>query len=227
MLSILKSDFPQEIIRTNRKKTVSFRFEGEKLIIHAPKFITNIEINMMVLKRKKALLKLRDKSVANDQSKKSWQEGEEYEFCGKKYRLELSNEASKVLISENKLLCPNKEKLEIKSLIEDWYKFEAKRILSKYSFDLAQKTSLMPKRIHIKSMTSRWGSCSSRGSVNLNRNLIKLAKPHIEYVIIHELCHLQELNHSKDFWKLVAKFCPSYKNSVAHLKKKSYLLKEF
>jgi hypothetical protein len=74
-------------------------------------------------------------------------------------------------------------------------------------------------RIAIKNTTTRWGSCSSKGNLNFNYKIIYL-KPHLaDYLIVHELCHLGELNHSKKFWALVSKTVPDYDRINKELKR--------
>jgi len=67
-------------------------------------------------------------------------------------------------------------------------------------------------RIVIKNQSSRWGSCSSRGNINFNYKIIYLRPALADYLMVHELCHLGELNHSKRFWDLVSQVIPDYKN---------------
>ncbi|OGZ67154.1 MAG: hypothetical protein A3C58_02360 [Candidatus Staskawiczbacteria bacterium RIFCSPHIGHO2_02_FULL_34_10] len=66
-------------------------------------------------------------------------------------------------------------------------------------------------RISIKNTKSRWGSCSKKGNLNFNYKIALLSKDLVDYVIVHELCHLGEFNHSKKFWKLVSLTIPNYK----------------
>ncbi len=74
-------------------------------------------------------------------------------------------------------------------------------------------------RISIKNQKSRWGSCSSRKNINFNFRLINIPEHLADYVVVHELCHLAELNHAKAFWDLVAIAMPDYRERRAELKK--------
>ena len=74
-------------------------------------------------------------------------------------------------------------------------------------------------KITIKSQKSRWGSCSSKGNLNFNFLLMLMPDDVINYIIAHEVCHLKEMNHSKNFYEIVLNICPNYKKSIAWLKK--------
>jgi len=74
-------------------------------------------------------------------------------------------------------------------------------------------------RINIKNQKTRWGSCSRKGNLNFNYKIALLPQPLSDYIIVHELCHLREFNHSKRFWKLVAKVIPEYAEIRSELKK--------
>ena len=80
-------------------------------------------------------------------------------------------------------------------------------------------------RVSIKNQSTRWGSCSSKGNLNFNYKIIYLKPELADYLIVHELCHLGEFNHSKRFWALVAKTVPSYVEINKKLKKTPVKLK--
>lgn len=75
------------------------------------------------------------------------------------------------------------------------------------------------RRISIKRTSTRWGSCSAKKNLNFNYKLIFLSEEMMDYVVVHELCHLEELNHSKNFWKLVEVAMPNYKKIVKDFSK--------
>lgn len=80
-----------------------------------------------------------------------------------------------------------------------------------YGFDI--------NRIFIKNQKTRWGSCSSNKNLNFNYRIALIHPALADYIIVHELCHLQELNHSRNFWALVSKTIPHYKEARRQLKK--------
>jgi len=95
---------------------------------------------------------------------------------------------------------------QLKHFIHQVAKIELSYHLEKLSVNLG----LPYNRVFIKSQKTRWGSCSSKKNINLNRNLVFLDLTQVEYLIIHELCHTIHLNHSPRYWKLVSHHCPSY-----------------
>ncbi|MFO7525877.1 MAG: M48 family metallopeptidase [Ignavibacteriaceae bacterium] len=98
----------------------------------------------------------------------------------------------------------------LNSLYQNWLYIKAEEYLIRRSKELAAKYDLVPQRITIRRQKTRWGSCSFSGIVSLNCKLMILRKELIDYVITHELCHLSEFNHSKNFWKLVKQFVPDH-----------------
>lgn len=97
------------------------------------------------------------------------------------------------------------------TIFEQFIKYQGKKYLSARCIELAAQNGFPVKKITVRGQKSRWGSCSRRGSVSLNFRLMQLRKEMIDYVIMHELCHLRHMNHSKDFWNEVGKYIPGFK----------------
>lgn len=93
-----------------------------------------------------------------------------------------------------------------------------KKIVEKNASELINTIGLIPRKIRIRDIKYAWGSCSNNKNITINKNLISYSELAIRYVILHELCHLKYMNHSKDFWNLVQKYMPEYKKAKAELK---------
>ena len=96
-------------------------------------------------------------------------------------------------------------------LFTNWYKQQAQELISNLTEKLAQKHKLKYNQIKISNAKTRWGSCSAQGNLSFSWRLIMAPPEAIEYVIIHELAHLEHLNHSTAFWQKVASMLPDYK----------------
>lgn len=105
-----------------------------------------------------------------------------------------------------------------RSTLQNWLKDYARYHLGRLLVQAAQETGLTYTNYRVKGQTSRWGSCSSHGNINLNYKLMLLPAAWVRYTLIHELCHTVELNHSRRFWALVEQFVPEYKTIHAQMK---------
>ncbi|MEI8388712.1 MAG: SprT family zinc-dependent metalloprotease [bacterium] len=112
------------------------------------------------------------------------------------------------------------QKLIALAIIET-LRLEAKNYLPEKVKELSQKYNLSYKKVFIKNLKSRWGSCSSKNNINLNLHLMRLPEKLIDYVILHELAHTKEKNHGKNFWSLLSSFVPEAKELNKELKNHS------
>jgi len=99
-----------------------------------------------------------------------------------------------------------------KTLLGKWLKQQAKLVLIPLLEKLSLQTGLQYKHVTIRNQKSLWGSCTCDKAINLNYKLIFLPPELVTYVMIHELCHLRHLNHSPQFWALVAQFDPAWQD---------------
>lgn len=98
-------------------------------------------------------------------------------------------------------------------------KEQARMVLTAKTDEYAKQIGVAYTKIRIGNQKTRWGSCSSRGTISYNWRLIMMPEAIMDYVVVHELCHLKEMNHSVRFWKLVASILPDYQECREWLKK--------
>ena len=138
------------------------------------------------------------------------------------------NEIEKMVISKSKWI--DKHMLKVQSTIDERSKLEkitfeqvkeladqAVEYIPKRVKYYAEKENFVYNKITIKNLVSRWGSCSTKGNLNFNC-LLMLTPDVIDYIVVHELCHLREMNHSEKFWAEVEKIMPDYQRAELWLK---------
>lgn len=136
-------------------------------------------------------------------------EGMEMFLANREWALETLERQRSKLIEEN---APSPEEIEA-------MRAEAKRVLPARLAELAEKYSFEYKQVRIKHNVSNWGSCSRKGNINLNLNLMRLPEDLRDYVILHELCHLRHPDHSPRFHALLESLCPDHRLKEKELRK--------
>lgn len=142
------------------------------------------------------------------------------------------NKKTKLRIEDGFISCyhcedqvPDKDKA-LQGLIQ-LYKNEAAVYLVERCKFLSQELKLIPSQVKVQTAHTRWGSCNSRGMINLNWKLMLFSPSLIDYVIIHELCHLKHMNHSENFWSLVKSFYPHYDQAQEYFKTEGLRISAF
>ncbi len=193
--------------RTNKNTYIRLK-EDLKIYVNTNSFVKDSEIKKLILENEDYIVKLTDKI-----NRRLERESKFY-YLGKEYDLVYTNN-KEIFLGEEKLF------LNRKSDLEKWYKEEAKKIFSErlniYYNNFSRKIPYPS--LTIRKMSTRWGVCNHRiKRVTLNLELIKKDIACIDYVIVHELAHLVEGNHSKDFWDVVSENYPNYKEIRKKLK---------
>jgi len=107
----------------------------------------------------------------------------------------------------------------VAAVLEKWFREEAARVLNRRADELSDRMGMKYRRIVIRGQKTRWASCSTSGTLSLNWRLMMMPSSVVDYVLIHELAHLKEMNHSKRFWRLVAEHCPEWVGRKKWLRK--------
>lgn len=109
-------------------------------------------------------------------------------------------------------------KVQVKKLVDEFYNKLAEKEIEKAMRKMSMKVGIAPNSYTIKNLKSTWGNCAITGNISINKNVVMYSRHAIEYVCLHEICHLQNMNHSKMFWDSVEKYMPNYKEAEEELK---------
>jgi len=140
--------------------------------------------------------------------------------CARSIHYEWTREKKVSLVDSGNVLTisGNLQRILVKKSLNQWISKQAKLYFVPELKKLSEKTELTYSNLRFKNTKTRWGSCSDKKTINLNIQLLFLPKHLSDQVMLHELCHLKHLNHSKDFWNLVASFEPNFKALERELK---------
>ena len=197
-----------------------------RVVVTAPEDATDTAIHEALHKRARWIWQsLQDFAKQQDHIlPKHYISGESQFYLGRRYVLKVvvdPTQTTAVKLSRGKLnvtlsqVFENKESraANIKALVDDWYQVRAQVVFAERIKAMLPRASWVSDVPEFKVMTmqKQWGSCSAKGNLMLNRHLIKAPKDCIDYVILHELCHIQVHNHSTQFWRLLMQVMPDYK----------------
>lgn len=206
-----------EIVRSQRR-TVAIQIHPDKRIELKVPLLYNIdEVEPFLVKHHRWIFNRLDAPEKKSREPKKFVDGEMHYFLGKQYPLRIIiSPENTVEFRDDTIIVYAKYNVSdlIAVLLERWYYQQAHQVFQEISIPLMKqmkKYNVLPKSFTIKKMKTRWGSCSSKGSINLNLDLIKLPEGCIKAVILHELCHLVHMNHSKEFYALMTAEMPDWK----------------
>ncbi|EKT4487130.1 M48 family metallopeptidase [Shewanella algae] len=150
--------------------------------------------------------------------------GESHYYLGKQYLLKVIEapeqvQGVKLLRGKLEVSVRTKSKEKVKELLTEWYKGRAKETFAKRLDTMLEQALWVNERppLRILTMQAQWGSCSPNGRITLNPHLVKAPRECIDYVILHELCHIAEHNHSERFYRLMSQVMPNWEKTKAQL----------
>ena len=209
MTITIKDKIFNVFITRKNNKNMYLRVKKDGIYITCNYFVTNNMIKSFIEKNEDDIIRMND--IVQRKEKKN----EEFYYLGNNYDVVVLNTVSKIEFVRNQVFVKNK------TYLNTFLKNECERIFNeraKICYNLFEEDIPYPK-VMIGKMKRKWGYCNKRQElIKLNSELIKYSIDEIDYVIIHELCHFLEFNHSKNFWKYVKKYKPNYKENTKVLK---------
>lgn len=201
------------ILKYSNRKTLGIKVSPDgEVTVSAPIDSNQKDIKEKLKKKAAWILKQKIffKSFEPKLKTRKYIGGEAHLYLGREYILKIviSKHEEKVKFSGKFLEVHTADKSQVETLLKKWYLKIAKEKINEIAFSLIEKFkkyNIAPEKIIFRSMPTRWGSCTSNKKIILNPELIKAPKPCIQYVIIHELCHLVHRSHSQKFYDLQTK----------------------
>ena len=213
-------DFPVEIIRTDRSKSASIEVIDGIVNVIVPQSISEKRIEDLIKARTtwiRQKLKLQASVVVP--KAKEYVNGESFTYLGRNYRLKCVKSATgDVKLKNGYLNVPVADAMReakltgfLRTALEQWYFSKALEKLKEKTKRYSEILGVKPISVSIKEYKSRWGSCSTNGEVTYNWRIIIAPHHIVDYIVVHELCHLLEHNHGPKYWKHVESVVPDYR----------------
>ena len=221
-----------EVVRSIRR-TASLHIVGSDLQVRVPEHVDDERVAAF-LQRKRPWIrsKVAEIRLLPPHRSKELVSGESFPYLGRHYRLKIQ-EGHHVGVSLSggylkATIRPNEQgeqrEARIQQYLHNWYRSRALEHLKEKANRYAQQIGVSPAGVSVRNFRSRWGSCDKKGQVVFNWNIIKAPHKIVDYVVIHELCHLIHPNHSKDFWQLVGRHDANYSEHRQWLKERGEAL---
>ena len=204
---------PYELVRSNRK-TISLRITDEgTVLVRAPKRCPRSYIDSFVRSKEDWIQSHRAQVQAALAARQDFRlhGGDMLLFCGREYRVQLTEERRGSLDMEaGTITLPNVPVRELAPMVERLYRRGGLPWVTERLTYWAERMNVTFGKVNLSSAVRRWASCSANGNIHVSWLLLFAPPDAIDYVLVHELCHRVEFNHSPAFWRLVAQYQPDY-----------------
>jgi predicted metal-dependent hydrolase len=218
------SGFVAQISRTDRAKSATIKVEEGLVVVVVPRTLTQERIKRLLDDKK---LWIQQKIALHPQTpvktEKQYVSGEAFSYLGRNYRLKVNEgELTPIKLSQGRLTMSapkgvSESKL-IKYALTSWFRRRAELRLREKIIRYSPIVGVETNGYKVKEFQSRWGSCTPSGRVDMNWKIIMAPNRVVDYVVVHELCHLKQHDHSPQFWKLVENIIPDYAESKEWLR---------
>jgi predicted metal-dependent hydrolase len=208
-----------KLVRSKRKTLALIVESDGRLTVRVPLRMKDDDIRQFVMEKEKWIKRKQAKVRKDSIRPRAYVDGETFPYLGKDYPLQIVSSQKPALVLNQSFKLSKGALENAESEFVEWYKKQARDVFPARVSCYAEKHGFEVKKIRISSAHTRWGSCSSRGTLSFTWKLVLAPLEVLDYVVVHELCHLHELNHSRMYWALVEDILPDYKAHRDWLKK--------
>jgi len=213
----------------SKRKTISVIVERDRsVIVRAPHNASKELIENEITKRKRLIQSKinHNQKYPVDKQPKEFVSGESLLYLGKNYKLYVVEEPLDGVVFDNKFFINKSNQRNANKLFKEWYLDSASKIIIPKVKSIAKEIGVKYNSLNILDLKYRWGSCTPKDNIHFNWRLIKAPMNVIEYIIVHELTHLLESNHTPEFWNRVAAQLPNYDKAKQWLKEFGFELEK-
>ncbi|WP_312521962.1 SprT family zinc-dependent metalloprotease [Anaerospora sp.] len=232
-VTIYGSPIPYKIQRVKNRKTIQIAFTPERtLLVKAPYGITDLEAVTILTDKASWIHKHwhRLAKLSTNPVNSEFKSDALLLYLGQQYRLKLTTSSKDLVYIDGEHIIVQCSAASdtypafAQTLLLKWYVEQASSALLSRTNYWAKIIGVSPTRVTIRDQKTRWGSCSNRGSINYSWRLIMAPSTVMDYLVIHELCHMKVANHSQSFWQLVASYIIHYNEQRRWLKENGSIL---
>jgi predicted metal-dependent hydrolase len=212
-----------------RRKTISLHIkEDGRIVIYTPYRTPKSEIEKFIQEKHPWIVKrISEREKRIKEVERTFLPGEKFLYLGEWYPLETKESSHKeppLTLAFGKFILHRDRTGEARDLFNQWYKRAAKERITERVIHHSNRFQLLPEVVKITSARSRWGSCSRDNRLSFSWRIIMASLSVIDYVLIHELVHIREKNHSCKFWAYLESILPDYRKHRSWLKENGHLL---
>ena len=224
------NDISVLVVRSNRRKTATVKVKDGEVSVAVPQELSTDRITQVLADKTNWLSeKLALHQQSQPTTNKAYVSGESFSYLGRNYRLKINvGIFSNIKLINGRLVmsCATGDRFPhiIRNSMKKWYQAMAAKKLNEKALRYAEQIGVEPKSINIKNFKARWGSCSVDGDIDFHWKIMMAPNRVVDYVVVHELCHLLEHNHSPKFWKHVERTLPDYAVNKEWLKTNKHVL---
>jgi predicted metal-dependent hydrolase len=222
----MNEEIPIENVIRSRRRTIALEVTPHAtVVVRAPYYAPSSAIMQTIWSKQAWILKkLREMRARPQAPVHAFEEGETFWFLGRPYPLRFTDGDDTAIRRTDRLLVPRSFQPSIHDHLKRWYKEEAAREIQARCNYFSMVTGYTPSSIRISDARRRWGSCTVAGGLNFTWRLVQAPLSIMDYVIVHELVHLRQHDHSKQYWEKVEALMPDYAERRQRMREHEWML---
>lgn len=217
-------------LRRARRRSIGFQIDDRGLTVSAPRWVSLRDIEAAVMEKRRWIerkqVEWREWRERQQLGRVRFVEGGAVPYLGRDVVLRLRGQQRKTTFQQHSnapelllSLPTHAQETQVRDAVQGWLQGEAHRVLGERLQQLSQRSRVQPASWRLSSARSQWGACTHDGRISLSWRLIHFALPVIDYVVAHELAHLQQMNHGPRFWHVVGQLLPGFEAAREEIKR--------